>query len=202
MQTINQGGDSMSEEQAQSQVSAYLAQNLRYLRSKKNWSQQQLAALADLPRTTLTHIESGQGNPSLANLVKLSAALGVGVEELLSRPRSGCQLIPATEIPVRTRSQGRVKVFNLLPDTLKGIAIERLELAPEASMGGQPHLPGSKEYLTVLAGQMAIYVAGEHYLVRQGDVFAFPGNQAHSYSNPHTVSVVAISVVIPVPATA
>ncbi|MGE3728505.1 MAG: XRE family transcriptional regulator [Candidatus Sericytochromatia bacterium] len=186
----------------QSQVSSYLAQNLRYLRGKKNWSQQQLADLAELPRTTLTHIESGQGNPSLANLVKLSAALGVGVEELLSRPRSACQLIPAAEIPVRKRSQGRVKVFNLLPDSLKGIAIERLELAGEASMGGQPHLPGTKEYLLVLQGTVAVYVAGEHYPVHQGDVFAFPGNQAHSYSNPQSQPAVAISVVIPVPATA
>jgi hypothetical protein len=38
--------------------------------------------------------------------------------------------------------------------------------------------------------------------VHQGVVFAFPGNQAHSYSNPLLQPAVAISVVIPVPATA
>lgn len=180
-------------------AASYLAQNLRYLRKQKNWSQQQLAERAELPRTTLTHIESGQGNPSLANLVKLSAALGVGVDELLSRPRSSCQLIPAADIPVRSRSQGRVKLHHLLPDALKGIAIDRMEFASQAGFGGQPHLPGTKEYLIVLQGEVAVYVAGELYQVTQGDVFAFPGNQAHSYSNLHTEPAMAISVVIPVP---
>lgn len=37
----------------------------------------------------------GSRNPSLINLLKVAGALGVGVEELLSRPRSQTSLIPA-----------------------------------------------------------------------------------------------------------
>jgi transcriptional regulator with XRE-family HTH domain len=183
-------------------VASYLAHNLRYLRAKKGLSQQQLAELAEIPRTTLTHMESGQGNPSLTNLVKIAAALGLGVEELLSRPRSECVLIPAADVPLQARSGGRVKIYHLLPDPLKGIAIDRLEFAPQSNMGGQPHLPGTKEYLTVLEGEVSVYVAGNLYAVQAGDVLAFPGNQPHSYLNTQFAPAVAISVVIPVPAVA
>ena len=36
----------------------------------------------------MTHIESGSGNPSLHNLIKVAAALQVSIEELLTRPRT------------------------------------------------------------------------------------------------------------------
>lgn len=185
-----------------SNTAKYLAHNLRYLRSKKGFSQQQLAQLADIPRTTLTHMESGQGNPSLMNLVKVAGALSLGVEELLSRPRNDCVVIAADQVPVDHRSQGKVRVFSLLPDKLKGIAIERMEFEANASMGGHPHLSGTKEYMTVIQGEIVVYVAGEYFLVKQGDVFAFPGNQHHSYLNQIASVSIAISVVIPIPASA
>lgn len=178
----------------------YLAQNIESLRRKKRLSQQKLAELAELPRSTLTHIESGSGNPSLANLVKISSALGVSIEELLSRPHSDCRVFSADEIPIQLRSHGRVKVFRLLPDRIKGIDIDRLEFEPGAVMGGHPHLPGTKEYLTVIKGDFEVHVAGERFQVSVGEVLSFPGNQPHSYRNTKSSSSVAISVVIPVPA--
>ena len=180
-------------------TSSYLAQNIEKLRRNKNFSQLQLARQSGIPRSTLTNIESGIGNPSLNNLVKISAALGVGIEELLSRPRMDSLLVKADEVPVLSRSQGRVQVFKLLPDKIKGIEMDRMVLDPEAIMGGHPHLEGTKEYLTVIQGEIKVHVAGESFNVKQGDVFAFPGNQAHSYRNAKKTSSVAISVVIPVP---
>jgi len=93
-----------------------------------------------------------------------------------------------------------VKVHKLLPDKIKGLDIDRMEFAAEAVMGGHPHLEGTKEYLTVLQGEILVFVAGESYVVRRGDVFAFPGNQAHSYRNMKKTPSIALSVVIPVPA--
>ena len=185
-----------------SKIAAYLAQNMVYLRGKKNFSQQQLAEMAGIPRTTLTNIESGFGNPSLLNLIKIASALSVSVDELLSIPRSECQLIPAAKVPVQNRNQGRVKVFELLPDKLKGILIDRMEFEPEAMMKGHPHLPGTKEYMTVIKGEMVVHVAGEPYVVKEGDVLAFPGNQPHSYRNTTHTQAIAISVIIPIPASA
>lgn len=180
-------------------TSSYLAHNIETLRTNKNLSQSQLAQQAGIPRSTLTNIESGIGNPSLSNLVRVSSALGVSIEELLSRPRTDCLLVSADEVPVMNRSQGRVKIHKLLPDRIKGIEMDKMVFSAEATMGGHPHLEGTKEYLTVLQGEILIHVAGEAYTVKQGDVFAFPGNQPHSYRNTKKSTSVALSVVIPVP---
>jgi XRE family transcriptional regulator, regulator of sulfur utilization len=183
---------------AQEKVSIYLADNIVALRKKKALSQEQLSKMAEIPRSTLTHIESGSGNPSLQNLVKLSAALQVGLEELLSRPRNECELRELSEIPVIKRSQGRVRIFKLLPDKVKGLDVDRMEMDAGALMGGHPHLGGAKEYLTVIEGEVTVIVAGDQYKVKAGGVFAFPGDQAHSYRNTGEKKALAISVVVPV----
>lgn len=178
----------------------YLAKNILYLRQKRGLSQQALAALAQIPRTTLTNMESGGGNPSLNNLVKISSALQTSIESLLSRPRTDCHLIKARDVPVQMRSGGRVEMYKLLPDKLKGIEIDRIEIISGATMGGHPHLAGTKEYLTVIKGEVTVFVGGESYTVKKNDVFAFPGNQPHSYRNNKGITSIALSVVIPVPA--
>ena len=178
-------------------ISKYLSNNILLLRQKKGMSQMQLSHLAEIPRSTLTHIESGFGNPSLQNLVKISVALQVGIEELLSRPRNECELISEEEIPVQKRSQGKVRIYKLLPDKVKGLDVDKMEMDAGATMGGHPHLIGAKEYLTVMQGEVTISVAGEQYVVKRGSVFAFPGDQPHSYRNTGTSLALAMSVVIP-----
>ena len=144
-------------------------------------------------------LESGSGNPSLGNLVKLSGALRVGLEELLSRPRTACTLIPPEAVPVQRRSRGRVRIHKLLPERVRGLEIDKLELDPASSMGGTPHTPGTKEYLHCLEGELHVLVAGEVYRVTRGSVLAFPGDQPHSYRNRGSHPALAVSIVVPVP---
>jgi XRE family transcriptional regulator, regulator of sulfur utilization len=61
-----------------------------------------------------------------------------------------------------------------------------MDFAPEARLGGTPHLPGTREYFTCLDGRVEIVVAGDRHALTAGDVLAFPGNTAHSYRNPDT----------------
>ena len=172
-----------------------LAANILALRSGAGLSQQQLANLAGIPRSTLTHIESGEGNPSLSNLCKLAGALGVSIEELLTRPRGEVTLLRAADVPVLARSGGKVRVHKLMPDAVRGIDIDRVVITGRASMGGKPHLAGSKEYLMTLEGIVTVSVAGQDYPVAVGDVLAFPGDQKHAYHNPSSREAVAYSVV-------
>src|SRR6056297_3209470 len=148
--------------------SRYLALNVVALRGTRGASQQQLADMAGIPRSTITNIESGAANPSLDNLVRLSAALGVGIEELIAEPRDECVLIPADRVPVRERSRGKVRVHDLLPERIKGFHIERLELEPGASMRGTPHVTGTKEYLHTTIGTVIVVVAGRMHSVGTG----------------------------------
>lgn len=180
-------------------ASQCLAINVQNLRRVKSFSEEKLSDIADIPRSTITNIESGEGNPSLNNLCKLAAALHVSIEELLSRPRTDCALIKAKDIPVQTRSKGKVSIQKLMPDKKKGIEIDRIELNGACTMTGHPHLEGTKEYLHVVDGAVTVFIRGEKVVVEKGDVLAFSGNQPHSYKNTQSKKAVALSVVIPIP---
>ena len=60
-------------------------QALRELRAERGISQERLALMAGLDRTYVSGIERGERNPSLTNLLKLAAALGVQVSEIAAR---------------------------------------------------------------------------------------------------------------------
>lgn len=177
----------------------HLSNNLQSLRKKRAFSQEKLSKISDIPRSTITHMESGEGNPSLSNLCKVSAALGVSIEELLSPPRNDCQLIRKKDLAVISKGAGKVKINKLMPDKVKGIEIDRMHFKGNSVLGGHPHLSGTKEYLFILEGQMKVFLEGQSYTLEQGDLLAFPGEQKHSYKNSQTKNASAISVVIPIP---
>jgi XRE family transcriptional regulator, regulator of sulfur utilization len=176
-------------------LSKNLAANLAALRAKRGLSQLGLAKLAELPRSTIAYLESGDANPSLASLARLSAALQLGLEELLARPRPSCQLIRARDVRAIKRSQGVATVFKLLPDPLPGMEIDRMEIDRGGRLGGIPHTAGTKEYLTCVRGSITVTVVGEQFRLEEGDVLAFPGDQAHSYQNSGDTKAVGFSVV-------
>lgn len=61
-----------------------LAQNIRFLRHQKGWSQECLALESGLHRTFVAHVERGVRNISIDNIGKLAEALGVPPHFLLT----------------------------------------------------------------------------------------------------------------------
>jgi transcriptional regulator with XRE-family HTH domain len=177
-------------------VAAHLARNLASLRHARGLTQDALARAAGLPRSTIANLESGGGNPSLAVLVKVAGKLGVPIDELLAAPRAKVRKWSAADLPVRSQGRG-VTLRPLVPEPVPEEMLERMEFAPNATMAGTPHLPGTREYFSCLEGAVAIFVAGDRYDLAAGDVLAFPGNVPHSYRNPDAAArAMGISVVI------
>lgn len=177
----------------------HLADNIRAVREARGLSQQQIAKLAGIPRATWTHLESGAANPTLGVLVKVANALQVRLDELLAAPPGPARVLVASELPVRVRSG--VSVRKLLPEPLAGLDLERMVLPPGARMAGVPHTPGTREYLTCERGAVELAVAGARYLLGEGDVVTFRGDQRHGYTNPGTTPAVAYSVIAFAPVT-
>jgi len=59
-----------------------LGVRVRELRSKRGWSQEELAGQARLHRTYIADIERGKRNPSLWTIVRIARALGCPVRDL------------------------------------------------------------------------------------------------------------------------
>lgn len=173
-----------------------LSENLVFFRLRRSLNQGQLARLAELPRSTISHLETGSANPSLAHLLKLSSALGITVEELIAKPHSDSRLLRADEVPAIFRAKGAAKLLKLLPDPVSGLEMDRLELQPHARMGGNTHNAGTREYFTAIKGLFEITSLGTTYQLSPGDVLAFPGEFSHSYRNLSSQVAVGISVVV------
>ncbi len=178
------------------EISKSLAENLVSLREKRGLSQAALARLCKVPRSTIAHVESGAGNPSLTNLSRISSALQISLEELLARPRSKCLLVKAGDIRSQKRSHGAATIFKLLPDPIPGMEIDKVEIERGGRFGGVPHIAGTKEYMTCVKGEVTVTVWGERHRVSEGDVLAFPGDQPHSYHNTGPSRAVCFSVVV------
>ena|SRR5438552_7013659 len=177
-------------------TASHLARNLLSLRHTRALTQDALAKAAALPRSTIANLESGDGNPSLAVLVKLAGALSVPIDELLASPRALVRRWPADEVASRSKGRG-VSIRPLVPEPVPDEMMEVMDFEPGAVMGGTPHLPGTREFFTCLDGRVNLMVAGERYELGPGDVLAFPGNLPHSYQNGDALQAArGVSVVV------
>ena len=145
-------------------------------------------------RGAWANLESGAGNPTLAVLHAVALALQVSLEEIIAEPRASAKLYRKGTLPTRLR--GAVQVSSLLPDKVPGMQIERLELPVGARMVGVPHTPGTREYLTCESGELELVASGEAFVVQEGDVVVFRGDQRHSYVNRGRRPAIGYSVVM------
>lgn len=175
--------------------SIYLAQNLENLRKKRNFSQMQLATLSHIPRSTLAHLESSAGNPTIETLLKISKVLQVSIEELIKKPISESKLIKKDQVPVKIKDRGQSKIFKILMDKVPGMEIDKMQLNAGSSFTGIPHTRGTKEYFYLEKGILDIIIAGEIHHLTSGDLLIFKGDQAHSYANRSSKMAIGFSVV-------
>jgi len=156
-------------------------------------TQGRLSELADIPRTTITYFESGSCNPSLQNMLKIAGALEVKVEELLAESVSNATLVKAKNLTNKQKNTSNI--INLLPHPLTGLTLELFEMPIDGSFTGIPHLKGSTEYFTCITGKIEVAVTGSSYVLEEGDVLYFQGDETHSYKNLSSNESFAISAI-------
>ena len=186
---------SLDTDHIETEIPKNIAAQILELRQKRALSQQQLARLAGIPRSTITVMESGSSNPSIITLQKIASALGCKLEELVTAPRSRIQHIPSQKVRLKVRSNAAIKIRDLLPDSLEHLEFDEVFLAAKSTMVGSPHTSGTKEYLVCTRGKLEVNLDGQKVLVEEGDVLAFPGSIKHSYRNVGTGEARFLSLV-------
>jgi transcriptional regulator with XRE-family HTH domain len=153
--------------------------NIRRLRTAAGLSLAELAAAADVSKTTLHGLEQGEGNPTLSTLWALATALGVPLGELLEPPAQPVAVVRAGEGPradgdaVHARLLHRIAVRG----TVEVFAIE-VDSATQASL---PHLPGVAECLIVTAGAVRTGPGDAPVDLAEGDSVHFGAASPHLY---------------------
>lgn len=177
------------------ELSKKLSINLIEARKARSLTQEALSKLSKTPRTTIASIERMESSPSIKTLNKLANALQVRIDELLSDRKSPVEEINYQSIKHRSFKDGGIKVFNLIPDKLDAIELERIEIKKGFLKTGTPHLPRTKEYFHVVEGSFEVNIAGETYTLSKGDLICFPGDQKHSYRGIKSALSTGISLI-------
>jgi transcriptional regulator with XRE-family HTH domain len=143
-----------------------LAAHLQEHRESRGLTQQELSERSGVPRPTLAHLESGQGNPTLSVLIKVAAALGVGIEALVSAVKPRVRIIPRSEVPAEARPGAELRALG----TELGLGFERWEIARGARLERSSGRNGERRVLVCESGELSITIGPSEHRLRPGDV--------------------------------
>lgn len=179
-------------------VAATVGRNVRALRQQRRMTIDGLAAASGLSRGTVIQVESARGNPSIATLCTLAAALQVGVASLLSAesPPRVTVRAGATAAAVWTSGVGSRALFRIGTDPPDVVELWDWTLLPGDSFDGEAHPRGTSEVLFVLDGVLALRVGDERWVLGVEDAVVFEAHAPHRYANEATAPLRFVMVVL------
>lgn len=148
--------------------------NLSRLREKRGLTISGLAQRCGIAKSTLSSLESGQGNPTIETLWAIANALDVPFGSLLPADRQAEAKLGDEKTIVRfiERSQSE-----------NGASIETYSMSIEQGHTKESagHPPGVREKVVVTGGPMLVGDLQSPRLVNTGEVYAFEADVPHVY---------------------
>jgi transcriptional regulator with XRE-family HTH domain len=180
----------------QERVAGQIASRVRAERARRRWTLDELAARSTVSRRLLVQIEHAEANPSLATLLKLAAALGVTLTELISEEPEARPVAVASGHDAMTLWSTPAGSSARLLVSHGPLELWSWTLAPGDRRASEPHRPGSLELLTVQTGTVALDVGDHHVELPTGDSAWFDATRPHAYTNPGAAAVTFTLVVL------
>jgi transcriptional regulator with XRE-family HTH domain len=160
-------------------AAARLAAALRSLRQRRGLSQTDLAALAGVSPSAISHAERGQSGLSLDTLLDLSAHLNVTLDELLrGEVVRGYRLARRHDPSERSRSS----LLPLLDELGVGLRVFLARLPPRAS-GRPDERHKGVEAVTVAAGLVQIELGDRRAALRAGEALVAEASSITGWRN-------------------
>lgn len=152
--------------------------NLRRYRKQRGLSLREVASRSSLSKATVSTVESGAGNPTVATLDALSATLGIEAGLLLARPPTHRRKLIREEDAARPGTDdepldrfhavGEVEVYDI-----------RYEEGDGFEFGG--HAPGTVERVLAVEGRLRAGPVQEPVDLRPGDYLSFDASEPHLF---------------------
>ena len=180
-------------------IAAQIAARVHAGRTERRWTLDALAARSGVSRRLIVRIEQADANPSLATLLKLAAALGVTLTELLdTEPHDRPVTVVSRHDAITLWSTPAGGTARLLVSH-GPLELWTWTLQPGDRRTSHPHRPGALELLTVQTGTLRLVVGDAHVEVPAGDSARFDATHPHAYENPGA-TVASFTLVVLEPA--
>ena len=165
-------------------IPAQIAARVRAERAQRRWTLDELAARSGVSRRLVVQIEQAAANPSLATLLKLAAALGITLTDLLdSQPQDRPFAVVSGQDAMTLWSTPAGGAARLLVGH-GPLELWTWTLQPGDRRTSHPHRPGALELVSVHTGAIRLEVAVHHVEVPAGDSAWFDATHPHAYDNP------------------
>ncbi len=167
-------------------VNELIGERVRQHRTARGWTLDELADRSGVSRRMVITIEHGEGNPSIATLLRISDALGVGLPVLVDVERPHALTVTvAGRAPVLWHGDHGGQAL-LVAGTQPPDVVELWDwtLQPGDANTSEAHSAGTRELLLVLEGAVDLRVGDRTERLEVGDSAAFAGDVAHGYATP------------------
>ena len=168
-----------------------VAENIRRIRKTQKLSIDRAAELTGVSKSMLGQIERGLVNPTVAVLEKIAQGLHVSLTELVEhRGEMPDTLYRSVDVAGQRLNKGRVIRYPLFPfDTESRCESCQLDVFIGGSYDLPDQIPGSRVYLTVLAGTLEVKAGGKTYRLENRDSLMLRGSQPVHYENVGNTTV-------------
>jgi transcriptional regulator with XRE-family HTH domain len=171
-----------------SSLAAAIGTKVRSERQAREWTLDQLAQYSGVSRRMLINVEQGTANPSVTTLLRLSDALGIGLQALVAVSQTKpVKVIRAGDAPALWTGEGGGRGV-LLAGTTPPDVLELWDwtLAPGDRHDSEAHVRGTKEILQVREGTVSVTVGDHTEVLEVDDAISFASDVPHSYANDGT----------------
>ena len=165
-------------------ISHNISTNLKRIRQARNLSLDVIAEQTGVSKSMLSQIERGSANPSIGVLAKITSGMRIEFEDLIRTPAYDTFLVHVKDTVPTKDVDGQYKVWTCFPfQDNHQMEIYRIEILPGNCYKAGSHGTHTREYITMLEGNLEIKVGGKAYQMCKGDVFRFESDQFHIYTN-------------------
>ena len=166
------------------QLDKNIAFNLKRIRKSKNMSLDMLAERTGVSKSMLGQIERGESNPTVSTIGKIVDGLKVPFEQLIYDRQEFMVMPSLEEAPVFRVKEGEYRIYVMLPyDAGRNFEIYQGEVVPGAQMESESHGENTWEYLTVVSGEVELYLEDKSFRVKTGSSLYFASDRRHIYRN-------------------
>jgi transcriptional regulator with XRE-family HTH domain len=153
---------------------------IRTIRRARGQTLRELANEAGVTESFLSQVEREVATPSIATVRRVARALDLTIAELFAEEPAAGRVV-RREARRRIAYPGLHAVDEFLTSGVGGrlqVIVSTIE--PGGGTGPEPYTHDSdEEVVVILAGVLDLWVADEHYVLREGDAITFPSRLPH-----------------------
>ncbi len=163
-----------------------LGKTIQRLRKAYNLSLGELSEQSGVAKSIISQIERNETNPTLATVWRLSQALDTTIDQVLTSEEHSniIEKSGVSAIPVLTSEDGlcTMAIIGWL-NSVDWVQWYDFRAQAGGVLESDPHPKGSVENLSVLMGELEVWVDGDSQTLKKGETLRYRGDLPHRITN-------------------